>query len=315
MFAEAARTASEMAGELLRQARRRAPVVALVAVLAVVGGVAFGHAAGSPADPAARFDEARQLVFDRQPAKALNLLRRGLAELGHGDAGAADPELARKMLVLAARTADFHLENGVAEALELYRSLFHDFPGTPEAYDAGVRIGEILTQRLGDAVHAEAQYVATVDAFPHQQGAEALLVRAARLAIDGRRYVEARAYAERLARDFSDSERVMEALSLVGVSHHLEGDHAKATQAFEAAAARAPNTPEGARALADAGNCLAEQGDFGRAIARYIDALPDHPDPGAVQHELERVRRKFSATRNVELGKAVAFSGRSAVGE
>jgi tetratricopeptide (TPR) repeat protein len=179
---------------------------------------------------------------------------------------------------------------------------------TPEAFDAGARIADIL-QRQGDGLHAEQQLVETAAAFPGQAGGGRLLLRAARLALDGRRFEPAREHARGVLERYVDSDEAPEALALVADTYHLEGRHAEAARSYEDVANRWPATEAAARALFEAGNCLAEQGDYAHAMARYIESLPQHPDPLAVQHNLERVRKRFSAQRSVETGsKAIAFA-------
>jgi len=276
-----------------------------LAAVAVALGLFAGWLSGRGADPASRLAAARDLAFDHKPDDALKQVRRALAELGpDGDRGLRLQALTRAAQITDTQLAPSH----AGEALAWYRDILTLFPGTPEAFDAGVRISEILHLRLGDDVHAEQQLVTVVNAFPRQTGVERLLLRAARSAEEGRRFDEAKAYAERLLRDYDHSELASEAQSLIGEILHLEGRHGEAVKAFAAVNERWPRTEAAARALFEEGNCLAETGDLSLAMGKFIEALPDHPDPMSVQRSLERVRRRFSALRNVEAGsKAYAF--------
>jgi tetratricopeptide (TPR) repeat protein len=280
---------------------------ALVAVLlAAVVGVGVATLAGQPADPRERLDRARDLVFAKKPEAALREVRRALAELGED----GDKDLREKALARAAQITDLHLSDAhLNEALGYYRQLFTEFRESPAAFDAGLRMGEILRQRLHDDVHAEQQYVAVVDAFPAQPGVERLLVRAAAIALENHRYEATRTSAQRVLDRYPDSELGADAQDLVAQSYHLEGKLTEATGAYELLAERWPRTPAAARALFEAGNCLAAQSDYGHAIARYIEALPEHPDPMQVQKSLERARKHFSAFRAMAPGsKAYAFA-------
>lgn len=283
---------------------RRVAVGAVL--LAAVLGIGFFSLAGRADDPAEALARARDLVFDRRPEAALKEVRRALAML----ADDGDPTLRQKALARAAQITDLHLSDAhLGEALGYYKQLIQEFPASPAAFDAGIRVGEILKQRLHDDLHAEQQYVAVVDAFPRQAGVERLLLRAGQVALDSRRYDAARTVASRLIVDYPDSELGAEAQTLLARAFQLEGRLPEATRAFEALAERWPRSEAASRALYEAGNCLAEQGDFGHAIARYIESLPEHPDPMLVQKSLERARRHFSALRSMKPGsKAYAFA-------
>lgn len=293
--------------EIAQQLRPRR-LAALCVGLAVVAGGGTMLLTSTPADPSARLEEARDLVFQKNPEAALKAVRKALAELG--DEG--DRKLRLKALGRGAQIVDFHLgESRAPEALAFYRDIIREFPSEPEAFDAGVRVGELLRQRFRDDERAEAQFVSVVDAFPRQPGVERLLLRAANVALERRKYERVRTLSERLLAEYGDSENARDAQYLVGTAFHLEGRHQDAQQAFDAVAHRWPGTADAARALADAGSCFAEQGDLGLAMARYIEALPLHPDPLVVQKSLERVRRRYSAERDMLPGsKAFAFGHR-----
>lgn len=290
-----------------RSAGRRIALGAMAALALGLGlGLTVSHR--SMPRPAERLETARDLILARKPEAALAELRRALAELG--DAG--PDELRLKVLLRAAQVADLHLERGpVGEALAFYRRVTEEFPHTPEAFDAAVRMAEIYRQRLEDDRAAEQHLARVVERFPAQPGVERLLVRASRIALENRRYDQARDHAERLLQVYDHSPHAAEAQTLIAQSFHLEGNHREATAAFEEVAERWPGTPEAARALFEAGNCLGEQGEFGRALARYIESLPEHPDPMSVQRALDRARGKLSALQAMSPGsRAVAFGPR-----
>lgn len=286
-------------------ARRPLRVWATVAALAVLVGVGAGTLAARAADPSALLERARDLALAGQPEDALRQLHRALAQLGEQ----GDPTLRRRALVRAAQLTDLHLGAGrVNEALEWYRRIVAEFPDSTEAFDAGVRIAEILKQRFDDDARASAELVRVVDAFPGHTGAPRLLLRAARMGVDARRYDEARELARRLVTEWPESDEAPEAHAVVASTLHLQGHHADAVKAWSSMAERFPGTPHAARALAESGHCLEEQFDYVHAIARYVESLPRHPDPFAVQKRLERVRKKFSAEQAKEPGsRAVAF--------
>jgi TolA-binding protein len=282
-------------------------IVVLVCVAAALGSL-IGWASGPVVNPLARLELARDLAFDHKPEDALRQVRRALAEIEP----IGERSLRLKALTRAAQITDTQLGEAHAnEALAWYRQIIKDFPTTPEAFDAGVRVAEILHLHFSDDLHSEQQLRAVVDAFPRQPGVERLLLRAARSAAEGQRYEDAKADATRLLKQYGKSEMAGEAQSLLGEVLHLEGRHAEAAQAYEQVAVRWPGTALAARALEGEGSCLAELGDLSRAMGKYIEALADHPDPMSVQRSLERVRKRFSAMRAVEPGsKAYAFENR-----
>jgi TolA-binding protein len=287
--------------ETLQRHRRFAPVAV---VLALAVGVALSALAGGAPDPAARLERARDLLVSRHPDAALREVRRALAELG--DDG--DARLRLHALSRAAQIVDLHFSgHATDEALTAYRQLAAAFPGTPEGFDAGVRIAELLRDR-GAPEAAEKQLVSVFDAFPAQPGAERLLLRAARLALDARSYERARAHAERLVDAFPQAAAAADARTLVGSTYHLEGRHADAARAFEAVAKGWPDTEVAAHALFEAASCQVELADFDRAIASYIAALPRHPNPQLLQRGLEKARRQLTALRAMAPGsKEVAY--------
>ncbi len=287
------------------RSRTRRLAFSAVGVAAALG-VAIAWFAGRPVGPAKRLALARRLVLAGRPDAALAEARRALASLD--DRG--DPALRLKALAATAQIADFHLSRAyLPEALRYYQQIVRLGPGTAAAYHAGVRIAQILHERMHDDVHAEAQYLAVVDAFPHRPGIDRLVLQAAEIALDSRRTEAARADAARLVAQYPTSPRAPDAQIIVGQSFELEGRLQDATKAFSAVGERWPGTPAAARALYQKGTCLADQGDYGDAIASYIQALPTYPDPIVVQQSLARARRHFTAEIAIQPGShAYAFA-------
>lgn len=286
-------------------APRVLPLAGLAVVMAVCVSLGVATLAGRSDSPQTMLEQARDLSLSGRYEEALTQVHRVLAKLDE----VPDADLKRRALVRAAQLTDLHLgDHRVNEALGWYRQLIDAFPESEAAFDAGVRISEILKQRFGDDARASEQLVRVVDAFPEHSGAPRLLLRAARLAVDARMYERARDDAARLQTTWPASDEVADAQALIASTLHLEGRHADAIVAWEELATRFEGTPAAARALAEAGHCLEEQADFVRAIARYLQSLPQHPEPFAVQKRLERVRQKFIAEKAKQPGSAaVAF--------
>jgi TolA-binding protein len=265
-----------------------------LAVFAVLLGSAIGAIADRATDPKVRLERARDLAFAHKPEAALRELRRVLAEVDER----SNPELRLSALARMAQVLDTQLGDSHAkDALAAHKRVWDEFPESDEAFESGIRMGEIMRQRLGNDLHAENQFLAVVKAFPAHPGVEKVLLRAARIAEENRRYEEAKAYALRLQNEYSGSALAPEAQSIVGEVLHLEGRHAEAVKAYQVVSNKWPRTERAARALFEAGNCLAEVGDLSHAIGHYIESLSDHPDPLSVQRNLERVRRRFTAVR------------------
>lgn len=278
--------------------RKRAFVLGAFAIAgAVIVSVVVAILVSRPVHPEARLESARDLLVARKPDEAMKQLRRALAEVE------PDHPLRLRILQRAAQVTDLHLgQHFDSEAMGYFRTIVSDYPTTPEAFDAGVRIAEILKQRHDATDLAEKQYLAVAAAHPNQSGVESLLLRAARLAMEQRRYVDARAHAGQLLARHPHSELAPEAQLLVGNTLQLEGKDLEAAEAYEAIAERWPRTVIASRALFEAGNCRNRLADYNQAIARYIEALPEHPEPMQIQRNLERVRRKLDDLRALPTG-------------
>jgi tetratricopeptide (TPR) repeat protein len=271
---------------------RRWTLAALGAAAAL--GIAATTLGSQPETPAERLDRAMVLALEHKPERALRELRRALAALNDDDRS----ELRQRILMRAAQLTEMHLSDAhLPEALRYYRTVEQDYAGLPAAYEAGVRTAEILRNRLHDGFHAEAQFLSLMETFRSQPGIEALLVKAAESAQDDGRPEVAQRHLERLIAEHPVSAAADEARSLLADLHRRQGRLEAATALLIELAERKSGTEEGARALARAGDCFAQQGDYAHAVARYIESLPNHPDPVQVQRSLERARRRFQLLR------------------
>ncbi|MFM2153295.1 MAG: hypothetical protein RL199_1730 [Pseudomonadota bacterium] len=259
-----------------------------------------------PPSPESLLENARTLLVQRKPEAALKEIRKALAGLGED----GNRKLRQKAMLLRAEIADHHLSDAhIPEAIGAYREVAEAFPDTEVAWSAGRRTADILRQRLRDNVHAQEQYRRVAVTFPDHAGVDELWLTAAQCAMDDRRFAAARDDAKRLVDDYPASDHAAEAQNLLARSFKLEGKLPEATKAFLAVADRWPGTEAGARALHEAGDCLAEQHDNAGAVARYLGALANHPDPGLVQKSLERARRKLAEEAPPPVGsKAYAFA-------
>jgi TolA-binding protein len=111
---------------------------------------------------------------------------------------------------------------------------------------------------------------------------------------------DARAAAEDLQRRWRKSPLAPAAALLAASTYHLAGRHSDAVAAYDAVERKYHGTKQGAEALFEKGNCLAELGNDEAAVKAYTDALPRHDSPEAVQFAMER------AERRIQRGSAVS---------
>lgn len=240
--------------------------------------------------PAARLEQARDLALSAHYKTALLEARAVLLELRDQRGDKAD-QLRRGALKLAGDLCAVHLDDARCAAQE-YRELVKRYPTAPEAFEARERLGD-LDLRIGDvrgAVEAWRDQVATA---PDRPGADVAQLKIARALLEQGQFHEARAAAEDLQRRWRKSKLAPAAALLAASSYHLSGRHADAIAAYDAAERKYHGTKQGAEALFEKGNCLAELGNDDAAVKAYTDALPRHDSPEAVQFALERAERRI----------------------
>ncbi|MBI3329482.1 MAG: transglycosylase SLT domain-containing protein, partial [Nitrospinae bacterium] len=184
------------------------------------------------------------------------------------------------------------------KAIIAFRTLYVQFPASPEANRAAARIeawlpperrfpgGLTLSERLERADRlAEAAECARAmpevqrlspDSLPHDLQARAI-ARLGLCAFKLRRYSEAAATLERFRQALVADERAAEALYVLGAARQRERRMAEAEQVFLQLAAREPATSWNAKALVALGSLYEGRQDTTQAIAAYTQLTTRFP--------------------------------------
>lgn len=247
-------------------------------------------------NPATRLEQARDLALSGHHQTALLEARAVLLTLGEERGEKADAAR-RGALKLAGDLCALHLDDPRCAARE-YRELVKRFPTAPEAFEARERLGD-LDLRLGDVRGALEAWRDQVASAPDRAGADVAQLKIARALQDRGDFHDARAAAAQLQSRWPDSPLAASAALLSAGTYHLSGRTEDAVAAYDKVEARLHGTQQGAEALFEKGNCLAELGDDEGAVKAFTAALPRHDSPDAVQFALTR------AERRLERGQAV----------
>ena len=289
---------------------KRAPARLLAAAAVVLLG-----AAGC-GGPSAQLDQARDLALSGHHRAALLEARALLFSLGDERSEKACA-IRRAALKLEGDLCALHLDDARCAARE-YRELVKRYPTSPEAFEARERLGD-LDLRIGDAPGAIDAFRDQVAAAPDREGADLAQLKITRTLVDLGRLDEARVAAGELQSRWPASKHAAAAALLGASTFHLEGRHAEAARAYARVAGEFPDTAQGADALFEEGNCLAELGDDARAVQVFTQALYRHEAPDVVQYALERSQRRLDLGRTVAPGNAatafdrgIARAGRGA---
>jgi TolA-binding protein len=240
--------------------------------------------------PAARLEQARDLALSGHHQTALLEARAVMLQVRDLHSEKAD-QLRRGALKLAGDLCAVYLDDPRCAAHE-YRELVKRYPTAPEAFEARERLGD-LDMRIGDvrgAIEAWRDQVATA---PDRAGADMAQLKIARALIDQGQFHDARAAAAEVQSRWPGSPLAPAAALLSASTYHLSGRHADAIAEYTALERKYHGTKQGAEALFEKGNCLAELGDDEGAAKAYTDALPRHDSPEAVQFALERAERRL----------------------
>jgi tetratricopeptide (TPR) repeat protein len=275
--------------------RRRLGLVAL-ALLAL----------GPSCRPAARrLEEANTLRHGGDSRGALQRYKEILADLGDGDLSPENGAVREKALRGAGDVS--YLELGdYTGAVSYYRRIISLYPGSAEAREARVAIGDIYRERFGDYLAAIAQYadVAASDApeAPRYQ------LEVAKTYLELKNYDQARTEARILMDRWPQHALAEDAQLLNAQSWVLEKRSDAAFSAFQALIDRKPRNEILARALEGQAHLLAQASHFDRAIELYERALPIHPNPDAIRTNLAAVRdRRAKAAPSKPGDRAAAF--------
>jgi len=246
--------------------------------------------------PAARLEQARDLALSGHHQTALLEARAVLLTLRDERSGSADT-VRRGALKLAGDLCALHLDDPRCAATE-YRELVKRYPTAPEAFEARVRLGD-LDMRIGDVRGALEAWRDQVATAPDRPGADVAQLKIARALAERGEYHDARAAAAELISRWPRSSLAAAAALLSASTYHLSGRHADAIAGYDRVERKYHGAKQGAEALFEKGNCLAELGDDEGAVKAYTDALPRHDSPDAVQFAMERAERRLDRGRAV----------------
>jgi len=272
--------------------------LALLAAVAAAATLACRSQAG-------RLEEANNLRHRGDARGALERYKAILADLGDGSLPSEQAAIRWKALKGAGDVA--YLELGdYTGAILYYRRIISLYPGTAEAREARIAIGDIYRERFNDYLAAIAQYadVASSDApeAPRYQ------LEVAKAYLELKNYRQARTEARILLDRWPDHALAEDAQLLNAQAWVLEKRNQEALGAFQALVDRHPRNEILARALEGQAHIFAQASRFDRAIELYERALPIHPNPDAIRTNLTAVRDRRAKAMPAKPGdKAAAF--------
>lgn len=282
------------------RARRRGLGVPLV----LVGLLASAAGVGCRSQ-ARRLEEGNTLRHQGNSKGALERYKSILADLGDGELATEKDGIRSKALKSAGDVS--YLELGdYTGAISYYRRIISLHPGTPEAREARIAIGDIYRERFKDYLAAIAQYadVAGSDApeAPQYQ------LEVARAYMELKNYRQARTEARILLDRWPKHSLAEDAQLLNAQAWVLEKRSEEALSAFQALIDRHPRNEVLARALEGQAHIYAQASKLDRAIELYERALPIHPNPDAIRTNLAAVRDRRAKAQPAKVGdKAAAF--------
>jgi tetratricopeptide (TPR) repeat protein len=270
-------------------------------VAALAGLVALAACGGS----ARRLEQANARRVAGDPRGALAAYKELLADLGEAPLPEAEAAVRAKALRFAGDVS--YLELGdYTGAISYYRRIISASPGTREAREARIVIGDIYKERFRDHLAAIAQYadVAAGDA----PEAPTYQLEVAKAYLELKNYDQARTEARILRERWPTHPLAEEAQLLTAQAWSLERREDEALRAFQALLDSRPRPEIAARALEGQAHIHAQAARFDRALELYALALPQHPNPEAIRTAIEAVReRRQKAAPALPGDKAAAF--------
>ena len=254
---------------------------------------------------AGRLEEANTLRHRGDAKGALERYKTILADLGDEPLSGGRSAIRWKALKGAGDVS--YLELGdYTGAVSYYRRIISLYPGTAEAREARVAIGDIYRERFNDYQAAIAQYadVAASNApeAPHYQ------LEVAKAYLEIKNYRQARTEARILLDRWPNHPLAEDAQLLNAQTWVLEKRNPEALSAFQALIDRRPRNEILARALEGQAHLYAQAGRLDRAIELYERALPIHPNPDAIRTNLAAVRDRRTKAMPAKPGdRAAAF--------
>jgi tetratricopeptide (TPR) repeat protein len=252
-----------------------------------------------------RLEEANALRLAGDPRGALAAYKALLADLGEAPLGASDARVRQKTLRFAGDVSYLELGDYVG-AISYYRRIVSLAPGSAEARQARIVIGDIYRERFRDHMAAIAQYaeVAAGDATE----APTYQLEVAKAYLELRNYDQARTEARVLRERWPTHLLAEDAQLLTAQAWSLEKRDDEALRAFQALIDSHPRAEVAARAMEGQAHIHAQAARFDRALELYALALPQHPNPEAIRTAMEAVReRREKASPATPGDRAAAF--------
>jgi len=274
---------------------------ALLRAAALLGMAALAACGG----PARRLEQANGRRVAGDPKGALQAYKAVLADLGEGPLPASDGAVRTKALRAAGDVS--YLELGdYTGAISYYRRIISTAPGTREAREARIVIGDIYKERFQDPLAAIAQYADVAASDAPEAPAYQLEVAKAYLELGNRE--QARTEARILRERWPTHPLAEEAQLLTAQAWSLDHRDDEALRAFQALIDSRPRPEIAARALEGQAHIHAQASHFDRALELYAQALPQHPNPEAIRTAIEAVRERRDRAAPAKPGdRAAAF--------
>lgn len=252
-------------------------------------------------DAPAHLERARDAMFAQKYDAALAEYKRTLDVLDRESTPQATLYRARALRGAADLYA-FQL-NDPKRAVEVYRELTAVSPEAPETLEGRIHLAELLWHDFRDLRGAIAEYEAALARNPPQSAELSFTV--ARLYFELQDYSQCELEADKVARKFETSPYVDDALFLRGQAlSMMEGRKLDAQRVFLDLLDRFPESELKPHALVELGRIKAAAGDPEGAIELWVQALPTHPTPEAVQKQIALVRGRLRATTPNIIGDA-----------
>jgi tetratricopeptide (TPR) repeat protein len=255
--------------------------------------------------PARRLEQANARRVAGDPKGALQAYKAILADLGEGPLPASDGAVRTKALRAAGDVS--YLELGdYTGAISYYRRIISTAPGTREAREARIVIGDIYKERFQDPLAAIAQYADVAASDAPEAPAYQLEVAKAYLELGNSE--QARTEARILRERWPTHPLAEEAQLLTAQAWSLDHRDDEALRAFQALIDSRPRAEIAARAFEGQAHIHAQASHFDRALELYAQALPHHPNPETIRTAIEAVRERRDKAAPAKPGdRAAAF--------
>jgi len=173
-----------------------------------------------------------------------------------------------------------------------FREVARSFPGTPRAFDAGMRMGELAETRLGDLEKARAEYQRLLAGFPGHPSAGEVRFRLGEISFRQLRFDEARGHFGQLAS--GEGEMAERSSFRIAVAWATEGKAPEAEAAWRDFLARFPASPRASEARLALADALEQEGRGEDALAVLAEAAAGGGNRAQVEARMARIRERIT---------------------